>query len=93
VVRSLHFHCQLQSLEELISCMTKKKKKFFGGKHLFFSGRNISGKKMVHFLFSLSSCVYQCSLADGLPLGSPAMNNFPILVFALLGKCLLGVEM
>lgn len=71
----------------------KKKKKFFGGKHLFFSGRNISGKKMVHFLFSLSSCVYQCSLADGLPLGSPAMNNFPILVFALLGKCLLGVEM
>lgn len=46
---------------------------------------------MVHFLFSLSSCVYQWSLADGLPLGSPAMDNLPILVFALLGKCLLGV--
>ena len=48
---------------------------------------------MVLFLFSRSSRVYQCSLADGLPLGSPAMDNFPILVFALLGKCLLGVEM
>lgn len=39
----------------------------------------MSGKEMVHFLFSLSFCVYQWSLADGLPLGSPAMDNYPIL--------------
>ena len=63
-------------------------------------GRNICSLGEKHFwkgndsfLSSLSSCVHQRSLADGLPLGSPAMDNFPILVFALLEKCLLGAEM